>query len=177
MSEIASPREGGFSPTQYGLYAAFMAFANIMYSFASLGTQSYIYKFYPYYNDNLPPDKNDMMTLALLTSTVGFILVMLGGFVFKDLVIRKVETARPIIVLTLLFAVAIYLMFHFWKRPVTTGDPHELPFGDQVAAKMEHPDKKQPLGVDAHRNGPDSPVPGAAPNPQREEKEASPGSV
>ena len=96
---------------------------------------------------------------------------------FKDLVIRKVETARPIIVLTLLFAVAVYLLFHFWKRPVTTGDPHELPFGDQVAAKMEHPDKKQPLGVDARRNGPDGPVPGSESHPQREEKEASPGSV
>src|SRR5882757_6369968 len=88
-------RDGGFTPTQYGLYAAFMAFANIMYSFASLGMQSYIYKFYPYYNDNLPPDKNDMMTLALLTSTIGFILVMLGGFVFKDLVIRKFAANSP----------------------------------------------------------------------------------
>jgi len=95
---------------------------------------------------------------------------------FKDLVIRKVETARPIIVLTLLFAVAIYLMFHFWKRPVTTGDPHELPFGDQVAAKMEHADKKQPLEVDGHRNGPDASIAGPAPEVRHQESNVLPGS-
>ena len=46
-------REGGFSPAQYGLTGAFIAIANIMYSFANLGMQAYIYKFFPYYDDNL----------------------------------------------------------------------------------------------------------------------------
>ena len=82
-------REGGFTETQYGLTGTFIAIANVMFSFASLGMQAYIYKFYPYYKDNLPPDKNDMITLSLLTSTVGFILVMGGGLIFKNLVIRK----------------------------------------------------------------------------------------
>ncbi|HTS45951.1 MAG TPA: polysaccharide biosynthesis C-terminal domain-containing protein [Puia sp.] len=82
-------REGGFTETQYGLTGTFIAIANVMFSFASLGMQAYIYKFYPYYKDNLPPDKNDMISLSLLTSTVGFILVMGGGLIFKNLVIRK----------------------------------------------------------------------------------------
>ena len=82
-------REGGFTTSQYGLVGTFMAIANIMFSFASLGMQAYIYKFYPYYSDNLEPDKNDMMTWALLTSIFGFVLVMAGGIIFKSLVIRK----------------------------------------------------------------------------------------
>ncbi len=82
-------REGGFTPAQYGLTGIFIAIANIMYSFANLGMQAYIYKFYPYYVDNLPVKKNDMVTWALLVSIVGFIMVMTGGFIFKDLVIRK----------------------------------------------------------------------------------------
>src|SRR5205814_7384078 len=60
-----------------------------------LGMLAYIYKFFPYYNDNLPPEKNDMMSFALLISLTGFIFVMLGGFLFKDLVIRKYSENSP----------------------------------------------------------------------------------
>jgi len=74
-----------FTPEQYGLIGMFMAMANVMYSFANLGMQNYIYKFYPYYNDNLPVRENDMMSWALLTSFLGFLLVMAGGLAFKDL--------------------------------------------------------------------------------------------
>ena len=68
-------REGSFSESQYGLTGAFIAIANVMYSFALLGMQSYIYKFYPYYNDNLPRKQNDMITWALVVSLIGFALV------------------------------------------------------------------------------------------------------
>src|SRR5215471_16306009 len=77
-------REGGFTQAQYGLTGTFVAIANIMFSFAQLGMVAYIYKFHPYYEDNLPPEKNDMITLALITSITGFILVMISGIVFKD---------------------------------------------------------------------------------------------
>lgn len=80
-----------FTPDQYGLIGMFLAMANVMYSFANLGMQNYIYKFYPYYNDNLPVRENDMMSWALLSSLLGFILVMAGGLAFKDLVVRKFE--------------------------------------------------------------------------------------
>jgi O-antigen/teichoic acid export membrane protein len=90
LNTILFTREhGGFSTAQYGLTTIFMAIANIMYSFANMGMQAYIYKFYPYYDDNLPPQKNDMMSWALLTSLMGFVLVMASGLIFKGLVIRK----------------------------------------------------------------------------------------
>ena len=82
-------KQGGFTESQYGLIGTFLAISNVMYSFANLGMLAYVYKFYPYYSDNLPPEKNDLITWALLMSTAGFILVMIGGWVFKDLVIRK----------------------------------------------------------------------------------------
>ena len=66
-----------------------------MFSFANLGMVSYIYKFYPYYNDNLSAKDNDMMSWALLTSSVGFIFVLAAGLVFKDLVIRKYGFNSP----------------------------------------------------------------------------------
>ena len=88
-------REGGFTQAEYGLTGIFMAIANIMYSFANLGMGAYINKFYPYYNDNLPKKKNDMLTWALLFSLIGFCLVIIAGILFKDLVIRKYGTNSP----------------------------------------------------------------------------------
>lgn len=88
-------REGGFTQAQYGLTGIFIAVANIMYSFSNIGMTTYIYKFYPYYNDNLPKKQNDMLTWALLVSLLGFCLVVAGGLVFKDLVIRKFGSNSP----------------------------------------------------------------------------------
>ncbi len=82
-------RKGGFTTAEYGLTGTFIAIANIINSFANLGMQAYIYKFYPYYKDNLRVRENDMITWALVTSLTGFVLVMISGFIFKDLVIRK----------------------------------------------------------------------------------------
>lgn len=82
-------RQGGFTPDQYGLTGIFIAIANIFNAFANLGMQAYIYKFYPYYHDNLTVRDNDMITLALVTSLLGFCIVMMAGYIFKNLVIRK----------------------------------------------------------------------------------------
>lgn len=88
-------REGGFSQTQYGLTGVFIAIANIIFAFANLGMHAYIYKFFPYYNDNLPPKKNDMISFALAVSSFGFFLILLSGLIFKDIVIRKYGTNSP----------------------------------------------------------------------------------
>ncbi|HQW93618.1 MAG TPA: polysaccharide biosynthesis C-terminal domain-containing protein, partial [Ferruginibacter sp.] len=80
---------------EYGLTGIFMAVANIMFSFANLGMVAYVYKFYPYYNDNLPKKQNDQLSWALLFSLIGFCLVIIAGILFKDLVIRKYGTNSP----------------------------------------------------------------------------------
>src|SRR5882757_1770382 len=85
----------GFSETQYGLVSIFIAISLAMYSFANLGMPAYIYKFYPYYKDNLPPKKNDMLSRALLVTLAGFTLVTIAGIVFKDFVIRKFGANSP----------------------------------------------------------------------------------
>lgn len=88
-------REGGFTQSQYGLTGIFIAVANIMYAFANMGMGAYIYKFYPYYDDNLPKKKNDQLSWALLFSLTGFCLVIIAGLIFKDFVIRKFGTNSP----------------------------------------------------------------------------------
>jgi O-antigen/teichoic acid export membrane protein len=82
-------KQGLFTEEQYGLTGIFIAIATMMMAFASMAMPSYIFKFYHYYNDHLSPRKNDMITWALLVSSIGFLLVLIAGAVFKHLVIRK----------------------------------------------------------------------------------------
>jgi len=88
-------RQGGFTQSEYGLYGTFMGVANIINSFANLGMQAYILKFYPYYQDNLKVRDNDMLTWAFVTSIFGFIMVLAAGIIFKDLVVRKFSEHSP----------------------------------------------------------------------------------
>jgi O-antigen/teichoic acid export membrane protein len=84
-----------FTPSEYGLTIIFISVGNLMYAFANLGMISVVYKFYPYYNDNLPKKQNDLLTWTLLVSLIGFCFVVLAGFVFKDLVVRKFGGNSP----------------------------------------------------------------------------------
>src|ERR1700743_3745146 len=78
-----------FNPDQYGLVSGmFTAIGTIMFGFANLGSITYIYKFYPYYQDNLVPRKNDLLTRALVFSLIGFLLVSIAGVVFKKQIVH-----------------------------------------------------------------------------------------
>lgn len=100
-------RQGSpFSPSEYGITGIFIAVGNIMYAVANLGMVAVVYKFYPYYNDNLEKKKNDLLTWTFLISFVGFLLVIFGGIVFKDLVIRKFGANSP-----------LFLKYYFWVFP------------------------------------------------------------
>jgi O-antigen/teichoic acid export membrane protein len=82
-------KQDPFTAEQYGLTTIFVAIASMMMAFASLGMPSFIFKFYPYYHDHLPPRKNDMLTWALLISSIGFVLVIIAGIALKHVIIRK----------------------------------------------------------------------------------------
>ncbi len=91
-------KEGIFLDSQFGLYNAFIAIATIMMAFANLAMPSFIYKFYPYYKEYAGGKKNDLLTLAIAISIIGFILVTIAGFTFKELIVRKYGTNAPEIV-------------------------------------------------------------------------------
>jgi O-antigen/teichoic acid export membrane protein len=100
----------GFRTAEYGLIGYFQAFATLMFSFSNIGITYYIYKFYPYYNDNLPPNKNDMITLSLVTSMTAFAFVVISGIVFKDFVILKYSANSPEVI-----------YYYYWMFPFGFG--------------------------------------------------------
>lgn len=91
-------KQGIFKDPEFGLYNAFIAIAMMMMAFANMAMPSYIYKFSPYYNDHLPVKKNDQATIAVMTGTIGFILVLVAGIVLKNVVVQKYGTNAPEIV-------------------------------------------------------------------------------
>lgn len=82
-------KQDPFTAEQYGLTTVFVAIASMMMAFAAMGMPSFIFKFYPYYHDHVPPRKNDMLTWALLVSSIGFVLVIIAGIALKHVIIRK----------------------------------------------------------------------------------------
>jgi O-antigen/teichoic acid export membrane protein len=88
-------RQGGLTKEQFGLTQTFIAIAFIMFSVASLGMTAYIGKFFPYYKSNLPNKKNDQLTIALLTTCLGFLVVTLIGIASKHIIIDQVFKNSP----------------------------------------------------------------------------------
>lgn len=92
-------KQGIFTDEQFGLYNAFIAIGTAMMAFSNLAMPAYISKFFPYYHDHLPSKKNDLLTWALTICTIGFLLVIVAGIVFKGLFIRKYVEHSPQIVM------------------------------------------------------------------------------
>ena len=103
-------RKGNFSGAEYGLTTIFIAIASLMYSIASMAMPSYIFKFYHYYHDNLPPRRNDMITWSLLISSLGFVLVAVAGWFLKNLVIQKFDAHSPLLI-----------TYYYWIFPFGLG--------------------------------------------------------
>jgi membrane protein DedA with SNARE-associated domain len=75
-----------------------------------------------------------------------FFLAFWFGDQFRDLIYAaegKVQAARPILILIGLAAITAYLIYHFFRHPVATGDPREeIPvIGGQVTKIIGHADQ------------------------------------
>jgi membrane protein DedA with SNARE-associated domain len=67
-----------------------------------------------------------------------FTLAYWFGDQVRDLVVRAEGKAKSIIIIAVIAAVGVYFVLHFFRKPVTTGDPQEVPLlTPTVIAKME----------------------------------------
>lgn len=95
-----------FTLEQYGLTRAFIVTGSFLYGFASFGLASVIYKFYPYYKDNLARKENDLLSICLLLAFIGFVLTTTAGVLFEPLIIRKFSAKSQLLV-----------QYYFWIFP------------------------------------------------------------
>ena len=101
--------DGPFTKEEYGLTGVFMAIGSIMISIASLGMPAYINKFFPYYKDHLPRNKNDQAAWALLVSIIGFALLTVAGLFMKNIVGRAFDNSPQIV------------QYYYWLFPFGLG--------------------------------------------------------
>ena len=90
-------KNGLFTPDQFGLTRVFYDLGQNIFVFGSLGVIPIVYKFYPYYKDNVKDKENDLLTWAMTASLIGFCLVLLAGYVLEPLVIKKYIQRAPLI--------------------------------------------------------------------------------
>ncbi len=91
-------KEGHFTAEQFALTRIFFDIAQNFYVFASLGVIPIVLKFYPYYKGHLPDKENDLLTWSLLVSCVGFVLVLIGGYLIEPLIVKKFIQRSQLIV-------------------------------------------------------------------------------
>lgn len=96
-----------FTQAEYGLTRAIVDTATILSVLATLGTTPVVYKFHPFYRSHLAPKKNDLVFITGLICLIGFILICLAGFFFKDLIIRKLGKSP------------LFAEHFFWVYPAT----------------------------------------------------------
>ncbi|RYY64509.1 MAG: lipopolysaccharide biosynthesis protein, partial [Chitinophagaceae bacterium] len=78
-----------FQPDEYGLTQSLVQVALLIFAVSTIGVTSFLYKFFPYYEDNLESKKNDILGLAIVVAMVGFSLTALSAWLFQPLIIQK----------------------------------------------------------------------------------------
>jgi O-antigen/teichoic acid export membrane protein len=63
-----------------------------------MGINIIIYKFFPFYNRNLHEKENDLLSGSLIWGSIGFLIVLLCGWLGHDLFIRKFATKSLMLV-------------------------------------------------------------------------------
>ncbi len=87
-----------FTPEQYGLTRTLLDIGILVYAFSTIGTTFYLYKFFPYYEDNLEKKDNDLLGLALKISLIGFAITVTALFFLKPIIVKKFSTNSGLLV-------------------------------------------------------------------------------
>lgn len=76
---------------------------------------------------------------AIVGNSFFFFLGFWLGDSVKTLIERAEERMKPILIIVAVGLLVAYLLWHFLRNPVSTGDPKEVPIiGSQVASHMHH---------------------------------------
>ncbi|CAN5808843.1 hypothetical protein BH10BAC2_BH10BAC2_19610 [soil metagenome] len=107
--------EGIFSPDQYALTRLLNDIGQNFYVLASLGIIPIVYKFYPYYKDNLAEKDIDLLSRAFVYAFFGFVLVAICAYYFEPLVLQKFGKRSKLLVDYYLYVIPYFLGFLFFS--------------------------------------------------------------
>jgi O-antigen/teichoic acid export membrane protein len=93
ISMLYFTKKGYFTEQQFGLATIFYSFSQMALVFSLFGLNAVIYKFYPYYKDNLPKKQIDLLSWSLLLVIFGFLIVCGVGYFIQPFII-EIYTAK-----------------------------------------------------------------------------------
>jgi|JI10StandDraft_1071094.scaffolds.fasta_scaffold95510_2 O-antigen/teichoic acid export membrane protein len=116
-----------FTTEQNGLTRAMLDISMLAYAFSTLGVTSYLFKFFPFYQDNLPNKKNDLLGIALMVALGGFAVTCGGIFLLEPVIVKKFSTNSILLVeyfywiLPLSFFVLLYQILEAYSYGFNKG--------------------------------------------------------
>ena len=90
--------QGWFRPEEYGLTRSLLDIGILVCAFSTMGSTSYLVKFFPYYSDNLEENQNDLLAIAIIVSFVGLVITTASLLLLEPLIIKKFGTNSPLLV-------------------------------------------------------------------------------
>ncbi|MFN5428246.1 MAG: hypothetical protein ACK5BO_09425, partial [Bacteroidota bacterium] len=107
---LYSLESGPLSLEEFGLTRIFFDYAQNMLAFGALGVIPVIYKFYPYYKDNLPRERIDIMTWVMINALIGIIFIFILSWLFQSYFVRLYSAKS-----------ALVLDYYSWMIPFSIG--------------------------------------------------------
>src|SRR5690606_19482066 len=99
--------ENWFTTDQNGLTRIMIEISMLIFAFSAMGTTTYLFKFFPYYKDNLENNQNDLLGVSLMVAGAGFLLSCITLWILEPLVIRKFSEHS-----------ALFVEYIFWCLPM-----------------------------------------------------------
>lgn len=96
-----------FTVDQNGLTRIMIEVSMLVFAFSTFGVTTYLFKFFPYYKDNIEDERNDLLGLALKIAGIGFMLTCFGLWLMEPLIVRKFSANS-----------ALFVEYFYWCLPM-----------------------------------------------------------
>ena len=111
-----------FTKNDQGLVRAIIDIGATLSVFCTLGTLPVVYKFYPFYNQYLGPQKNELPFITLLLNLMGFGLLLIIGWHEKDFIIRKLGKSPSLAqYFNYVYPYTFFLLLFYWLEAFAWG--------------------------------------------------------
>jgi O-antigen/teichoic acid export membrane protein len=111
-----------FSKNDQGLVRAMLDIGATLSVFCTLGTLPVIYKFYPFYNHYLGPQKNELPFITLIINLIGFGILLIIGWQQKDFIIRKLGKSPSLAqYFNYVYPYTFFLLIFYWLEAFAWG--------------------------------------------------------
>lgn len=103
-----------FTPEEFGLTRVLLAAATTFAQFAMLGTVTVMLKFFPFYRDYTQKERSDFLSLFTFIPLIGYVLMGIVIWVFKDKLLIKYVARSPLFVdyAWLVYVTALFLVLY-----------------------------------------------------------------